>query len=85
MINSRKRFKLFNKAMDYFITLGFDIKYVHLFDNVIQFKVYSYKFRVRKRYIISIYDFNFTIEYLRTNCKHLKYRQNQISKNYKIN
>lgn len=84
MINSRKRFKLFNKAMDFFITLGFEIKYVHLFESIIQFRVYNNRFEVRKHYIFSIANSNFTIEYIRINCKHLKYKQKENSKNYKI-
>ena len=41
MINSRKRFKLFNKAINFFITLGFEIKSVYLYDTVIDLTTYK--------------------------------------------
>jgi len=84
MINSKKRFKLFNKLMEYFNCIDFKIKYVYLYNDTILYRVYNCKFEIRKQYTIIIYDFNFTINYLRINCKQLKYKQKEISKNYKI-
>ena len=85
MINSRKRFKIFNKAINYFITLGFEIKSVYLYDTVIDLTVCKYKNEIRIRYKLRIYDFMFVIYYLRTHSKHLYWKQKEISKNYKIN
>lgn len=84
MINTEKRFKFFNKAIDYFTNFNFEIKSIHLYNDVIQLKVYNNRFGIRHHYIISIYDYNFTIKYIRSNCKHFKYKQKEISNNYKI-
>ena len=84
MINSRKRFKLFNKAMEYFNSVGFEIKYVYLYNDTILYRVYNYRLGIRKQYTLIIYDFNFTIQYLRTHSKYLYWKQKETSKNYKI-
>ena len=77
MIDSEKAIKLFNKSIEYFITLGFKITEIYFYNYKILFKVSIFIFGIRKRYIIQIYDFNFTIDYFRINNR-------KFSRNYKI-